>query len=71
MHEPLSTTHAYFLAWRLARTDYYAPLVVVQIVAGILLGPAFAGRAFPEMIVITSVLLDAGNISPGGNRARP
>jgi Kef-type K+ transport system membrane component KefB len=37
-----------FLVWRLARTDYVAPLVIVQIVAGILLGPAFAGRLFPE-----------------------
>ena len=29
--------------WRLCRTDHWAPLVAVQIVAGILLGPA-AGR---------------------------
>ena len=37
-----------YLVWRLARTDYFAPLVIVQIVAGILFGPAFAGRLFPE-----------------------
>jgi Kef-type K+ transport system membrane component KefB len=37
-----------YLIWRLARTDYYAPLVVVQIVAGILLGPGILGRAFPD-----------------------
>jgi uncharacterized membrane protein len=28
-----------YLAWRLGRTDYWAPLVVVQIVTGVLLGP--------------------------------
>ncbi len=33
--------------WRLLKTDYYAPLVVVQIVAGILLGPGVLGAAFP------------------------
>ena len=38
-----------YLVWRLARTDYFAPLVIVQIVAGILFGPAFAGRLFPEL----------------------
>ncbi len=37
-----------YLIWRLLRTDYWAPLVVVQIVAGILLGPGLAGAAFPE-----------------------
>lgn len=30
------------------RTDYWAPLVVVQIVTGILLGPGVLGKAFPE-----------------------
>jgi Kef-type K+ transport system membrane component KefB len=37
-----------YLVWRLGRTDYFAPLVVVQIIAGILLGPGVLGRAFPE-----------------------
>src|SRR5687768_10181147 len=37
-----------YLIWRLGRTDYYAPLVVVQILAGILLGPGVLGSAFPE-----------------------
>ena len=37
-----------YLIWRLARTDYYAPLVVVQILAGILLGPGILGAAFPH-----------------------
>ncbi|QXQ08438.1 cation:proton antiporter [Sphingosinicellaceae bacterium] len=37
-----------FLVWRLGRTDYWAPLVVVQIVGGILLGPGVLGAVFPE-----------------------
>jgi Kef-type K+ transport system membrane component KefB len=37
-----------FLIWRLGRTEYYAPLVVVQIVTGILLGPGIVGAAFPQ-----------------------
>jgi len=38
-----------WLVWRLARTEDIAPLVVVQIVAGILLGPGVAGAVFPEV----------------------
>ena len=37
-----------YLVWRLGRTEYYAPLVVVQILTGILLGPGILGRAFPD-----------------------
>ena len=37
-----------YLLWRLGRTDYWAPLVVVQIIAGILLGPGILGRVFPD-----------------------
>lgn len=37
-----------YLVWRLGRTDYVAPLVVVQILAGIALGPGVLGAAFPE-----------------------
>ncbi|MGL4900794.1 MAG: hypothetical protein ACRC4U_12040, partial [Shewanella sp.] len=37
-----------YLIWRLGRTDYWAPLVVVQIVMGIVLGPGVLGNAFPE-----------------------
>lgn len=37
-----------FLIWRLGRTDYYAPLVVVQILCGILLGPGVLGAAYPQ-----------------------
>ena len=55
----MSTTERYLLAmliifsvpyllWRLLRTDYWAPLVVVQIVGGILLGPGVLGAAFPS-----------------------
>jgi Kef-type K+ transport system membrane component KefB len=37
-----------YLIWRLGRTDYYAPLVVVQIIAGIILGPGVLGAAVPS-----------------------
>ena len=37
-----------YLVWRLGRTDYWAPLVVVQIVTGIVLGPGVLGAAFPD-----------------------
>jgi Kef-type K+ transport system membrane component KefB len=37
-----------YLVWRVLRTDYYAPLVVVQVVAGILLGPGILGKLYPD-----------------------
>ena len=37
-----------YLLWRLGKTEYFAPLVVVQIVTGVLLGPGVLGHAFPE-----------------------
>ena len=37
-----------YLVWRLGRTEYIAPLVVVQIITGILLGPGVLGAAFPD-----------------------
>ncbi len=37
-----------YLFWRLLKTDYFAPLVVVQIVGGVLLGPGVLGAAYPE-----------------------
>ena len=59
MHTILSTTEIFLIAigiiftvpyliWRVGKTDYYAPLVVVQIITGILLGPGILGRIFPE-----------------------
>lgn len=59
MHATMGTTEIFliailiiftvpYLVWRLGRTDYYAPLVVVQIIAGILLGPGILGAAFPS-----------------------
>lgn len=37
-----------YLIWRAFKTDYYAPLVVVQIIAGILLGPGILGKIYPD-----------------------
>lgn len=37
-----------YLIWRGFRADYYAPLVVVQIITGVLLGPGILGRVFPD-----------------------
>lgn len=37
----------YFI-WRIGRTEYFAPLVVVQIITGILLGPGILGGVFPD-----------------------
>lgn len=37
-----------YLIWRVGRTEYYAPLVVVQIITGILLGPGVLGRVAPD-----------------------
>jgi Kef-type K+ transport system membrane component KefB len=36
-----------YLVWRLGRTEYFAPLVVVQIITGILLGPGVLGAVVP------------------------
>ena len=36
-----------WLVWRVFKTDYFAPLVVVQIVMGIVLGPGVLGHWFP------------------------
>jgi Kef-type K+ transport system membrane component KefB len=37
-----------YLVWRVFNTNYYAPLVVVQIIAGVLLGPGVLGAAYPD-----------------------
>ena len=58
MHHAMNTTELYliamliifsvpYLVWRGLKTDHYAPLVVVQIVGGILLGPGVLGAVFP------------------------
>jgi Kef-type K+ transport system membrane component KefB len=59
MHAAMSTTEVFLIAmliiftvpyliWRVGKTDYYAPLVVVQIITGILLGPGILGAIFPD-----------------------
>jgi Kef-type K+ transport system membrane component KefB len=52
-----------YLVWRLGRTDYFAPLVVVQIVGGVLLGPGVLGKAFPQAFgfVFTPAVIQALN----------
>jgi Kef-type K+ transport system membrane component KefB len=52
-----------WLIWRLCKTDYFAPLVVVQIIAGIVLGPGVLGRWFPEYygFVFTPVVVQSLN----------
>ncbi|QGZ41527.1 transporter, CPA2 family (TC 2.A.37) [Pseudoduganella flava] len=37
-----------YLVWRCFNTDYVAPLVIVQIIMGIVLGPGVLGAALPE-----------------------
>lgn len=60
MRAAMNTTERFLIAmlvifalpwalWRLGRTERWAPLVVVQIVCGILLGPGLLGAAFPEL----------------------
>lgn len=62
MHTAMTTTEIYliamaiiftvpYLVWRLFKTDYWAPLVVVQIIAGILLGPGILGKLYPDYYV--------------------
>jgi Kef-type K+ transport system membrane component KefB len=73
MH-PLNTTELYlvamlvvftvpYLIWRLGRTDYWAPLVVVQIVTGVLLGPGLLGAALPDLYkaIFTPAVIGALN----------
>ncbi len=37
-----------YLIWRVGKTEYYAPLVVIQIITGILLGPGILGALYPH-----------------------
>lgn len=59
MHTTMSTTEIFLIAmtliftipyliWRVGKTEYFAPLVVVQIITGILLGPGILGAVFPD-----------------------
>ncbi len=59
MSHPMTTTEIFliamliifavpYLVWRLCRTEYWAPLVVVQILLGIVLGPGVLGRWFAD-----------------------
>jgi Kef-type K+ transport system membrane component KefB len=52
-----------YLVWRLGRTEYFAPLVVVQILAGIALGPGVLGTLAPEYyaFVFTSEVIQILN----------
>ncbi len=52
-----------YLVWRVFRTDYWAPLVVVQIVGGILLGPGVLGALYPDYYatIFTPVTLGSLN----------
>jgi Kef-type K+ transport system membrane component KefB len=52
-----------FLVWRYLRTDFYAPLVVVQIIMGIILGPGVLGAYSPEyyQFVFTPVVIQSLN----------
>ena len=38
-----------YLIWRLGNTDNWAPLVVVQIIGGVLMGPGLLGAAYPDV----------------------
>ena len=77
MHTAMNTTEIFLLAmllifsipyliWRIFKTDYYAPLVVVQIIAGVLLGPGVMGAVYPDyykFIFNPSVMLAMNGIA--------
>ncbi|MDR2155208.1 MAG: cation:proton antiporter [Burkholderiaceae bacterium] len=52
-----------YLLWRLMGRRRWAPLVVVQILAGVALGPAIFGRAFPQLheLVFSKEIITALN----------
>jgi Kef-type K+ transport system membrane component KefB len=52
-----------YLVWRVGGTDHFVPLVVVQIVAGVLLGPSVLGKAFPSnhALVFTPAVIHSLN----------
>jgi len=58
-----------WLIWRLGRTDRWAPLVVVQILAGIALGPGLLGAVFPnayQAVFAPDVILMLNGIATWG-----
>ena len=74
MHTTMSNTEIFlvamtliftvpYLIWRVGKTEYFAPLVVVQIITGILLGPGILGAAFPDYynFVFTPQVIQALN----------
>lgn len=50
-----------FLIWRALRSSGLVPLVVVQILAGLILGPSLLGQAFPEF---WGMVFDPSRLSP-------
>src|SRR5512145_3139973 len=59
MHAAMSTTEIFLIAmiriftipyliWRVGKKVYYAPLLGVEILTGIVLGPGILGAAFPD-----------------------
>jgi Kef-type K+ transport system membrane component KefB len=55
-----------YLFWRVTGIDYYAPLVVVQIIMGIVMGPGILGAHYPAvfgMIFSPSVILTLSGIA--------
>ncbi len=58
-----------YLIWRLGRTERWAPLVVIQILTGIALGPGLLGAVFPhayQAIFTGEVILMLGGIATWG-----
>lgn len=58
-----------WLIWRLGRTERYAPLVVVQILTGIALGPGLFGAAWPQLyqaVFTPEVILALNGIATWG-----
>lgn len=52
-----------FLVWRFTKIDAFVPLVVVQIIGGVILGPGVLGAVFPEyyQFVFTAPVIDSLN----------
>ena len=52
-----------WFAWRMLKLDSWAPLAIVQIVSGVLLGPGLLGAAFPDIyqFVFTAPVVNSLN----------